>query len=276
MLKYKEGYIKLDDVRIHYYRTGGNKPPFILLHGATDNGLCWAPVAELLADRYDVIMPDAQGHGLSDRLDASFTFKSHMQQAAGLSLGLGLNKPLIMGHSMGAGTAVNVAIEYPSLPKAIILEDPAWLPPTPPGQENSEEAMKQQEEFRNYLTGLSKKTLEELITEGRASNPRWSEEEVRYWAQSKPQFDNSLFSKMVINRTPYTELVPQINCPTLLITSESGIVPREVAENAARIWKSKYPFKWVYIKGAGHNIRREQFGEFKKAVFDFLGTLPAK
>jgi N-formylmaleamate deformylase len=276
MLEYKEGNIKLDDVRLHYYRTGGKKPPIILLHGATDNGLCWGPVAELLAEKYDVIMPDAQGHGLSDRLDAAFTFKSHMQQAAGLSLGLGLNKPIIMGHSMGAGTAVNVAVEYPSLPKAIILEDPAWIPPAPPGQENGEEEKKRREDFHNYLTGLSNKTLEEIVAGGRAENPRWSEEEIIPWAQSKLQFDATLFSREVINRTSYTEFVPQIKCPTLLIISEGGLVPKDVAENAARIWKSKNPFKWVYIEGAGHNIRREQFEEYKKAVFGFLDSLPAK
>ena len=276
MLRYKEGYLKLDDVRLHYYRTGGKKPPFILLHGATDNGLCWTPIAELLAENYDVIMPDAQGHGLSDRLDPAFTHKSHMQQAAGLSLGLGLTKPVIMGHSMGAGTAANIAVEYPSLPKAIILEDPAWIAPAPAGQQNSEQAVKQREEFHKRLTGYRKKTLEEVIAEGRAENPRWSEAEIQPWARAKLQFDPILFSMPVLNQTPYTELVPQIKCPTLLILAEGGLVSKDVAENAARIWTSKNPFKWVYILGAGHNIRREQFDEFKKALFDFLDTLPAK
>lgn len=124
MLKYNEGNLKIDGINIHYYRTGGNKPPFILLHGATDNGLCWTPLAELLAVKYDVIMPDAQGHGLSDRLDPAFTFESHTHQVAGLARELGIKKPLIMGHSMGADTAVNIVIEYPSLPRAIVLEDP--------------------------------------------------------------------------------------------------------------------------------------------------------
>jgi N-formylmaleamate deformylase len=276
VLQYKEGYLKLDDIRIHYYRTGGKKPPFILLHGASDNGLCWTPVAELLAEKFDVIMPDAQGHGLSDRLDPAFTSESNMQQAAGLSLGLGLNKPIIMGHSMGAGTAVQIAVNYPSLPRAIILEDPRWVPPGTPGPENNETMRQQQEGFHNYLTGLSRKTLEEVMAECRAANPGWAEAEILPWAQSKLQFDPSLFSRLSINRVSYTELVPQINCPTLLIIAEGGLVSKDVAENAARIWKSKNPFKWVYIEGASHNIRRDQFGEFKKALFDFLDTLPAR
>lgn len=60
---YTEGDTMINGVKIHYYRTGGNKPPFVLLHGATDNGLCRTPVAEKLADKYDVIMPDALATG---------------------------------------------------------------------------------------------------------------------------------------------------------------------------------------------------------------------
>jgi N-formylmaleamate deformylase len=275
MLQYKEGYLKLDDIRLHYYRTGGKKPPIILLHGMSDNGLCWTPIAECLAEKYDVIMPDAQGHGLSDRLDPTFTHESHMQQAAGLSLGLGLTKPVIMGHSMGAGTAVQIAAHYPSLPRAIILEDPAWMPSLPPSQ--SQEAMRKQSEgFRQYFTELKRKPLDEIMQECRLSNPTWAEAEIRPWAESKLQFDIDMFSKMSVNPDLYEIFVPQIKCPALLIIAEGGIVPKDVAENAARIWTSKNPFKWVYILGAGHNIRRERFDEYKKAVFDFLDTLPAK
>ena len=70
MLIYTEGDVNINGIRVHYYRIPGNGSPFILLHGATDNGLCWTPVAEDLAGQYDVIMVDAQGHGLSDRLEA--------------------------------------------------------------------------------------------------------------------------------------------------------------------------------------------------------------
>ena len=86
MLKYTEGDITIDGITIHYYRTGGDKPPFVLLHGATDNGLCWTPVAEKLAEDYDVIKIDAQGHGKSARLGENFQHADHAKQAAGLLL----------------------------------------------------------------------------------------------------------------------------------------------------------------------------------------------
>jgi len=269
MADFKEGDVKIDGIKIHYYRSGGKKPPFILLHGATDNGLCWGQTARELTERYDVIMPDAQGHGLSDRLDPTFSFETHTKQVVGLIKELGLKKPLIMGHSMGAGTTANVASEYPSLLKAIILEDPAWGM-TAPKPENMEEAKKQQEFFRTYLAEIGKRRLEDIVIESRKNDPTWAEEERVPWAMAKKQSDKNLFNTMVINPRPYEEIVTKIQCPTMLIIAEKGIVSKETAEKAAELWTSKNPFKWVLIKGAGHNIRREQHAAFKKALDEFL------
>jgi N-formylmaleamate deformylase len=273
LFEYTEGDLKIDNVKIHYYRTGGQKPPIILLHGATDNGLCWTPVAELLAEKYDVIMQDTQGHGFSDRLDKGFTFMSPTNEVAGLVKQLGLQKPIIMGHSMGAGITVSVAVAYPSLPKAIILEDPGWMIPESGNTEFARAKMNQRDAYMRSLVELGKRPLEEIMAEGKKLNPRWSEAELKPWAKSKQQFDPELFAKPLLDPRSYEELVPQIKCPTLLIISDDGIVKKEVAENATRLWKSKEPFKWVQIKGAGHNIRREQFEDYKATLFDFLNSL---
>jgi len=273
MLNYRQGDFKSGHANIHYYRTGGNKPPFVLLHGATDNGLCWTRTAEMLAGEYDVIMPDAQGHGLSDRLGPDFTFEDHIDEVAALIRGLGLERPVTMGHSMGAGTAAGVAVKYPDLPAAIILEDPPW--DMPQAGSTSEEARKQSEAFRSFLTGLRKLTLEEIVRESRKRDPGWAEEERLPWARAKQQFDPSLFARPVINPRPYTAIVPEIRCPTLLICAENGIVSADVAENAARLWRSENPFRWVRIKGAGHNIRRERFEEFYAAATGFLEEISA-
>ena len=274
MLAYTEGDVIIDGIKIHYYRTGGSKPPFVLLHGATDNGLCWTPVAELLAERYDVVMPDAQGHGLSDRLDPDFTVMNHTIQAIGLIRELELTSPFIMGHSLGADTAVHVAAEHPLLPKAIILEDPAWRPQESINADDTGEGIKQNEAFMNALSVLRQRTREELIVEGRDRNPRWSEAEIILWADAKLQFDATLFKNLDIDRHSYEDLIPKIVCPTLLITSGDGMVTPETVEHASRLWNSEQPFKWVQIKDAGHNIHREQFGIFIDTVFRFLQTCP--
>ncbi|OGO30430.1 MAG: hypothetical protein A2Z29_05190, partial [Chloroflexi bacterium RBG_16_56_11] len=205
MPDFKEGDFNAGRVKIHYYRTGGNKPKIVLLHGATDNGLCWTPVARALARRYDVIMPDAQGHGRSDRLGPDFTSADLADQVIALVERLGITGPVITGHSMGAGTAVDVAVKRPHLPKAIILEDPAWRSPEAIKVENSEAGKKQWEAMVQMLTGYNRRSREELIAECRKMNPRWPEAEILPWAEAKTQFDPSLFSRLIISQRLYTE-----------------------------------------------------------------------
>ena len=66
MAVWQSGDIEVNGLRLHYTRTGGDKPQVVLAHGFSDDGLCWTPVAEVLASEYDVIMVDARGHGRSD------------------------------------------------------------------------------------------------------------------------------------------------------------------------------------------------------------------
>ena len=169
---------------------------------------------------------------------------------------------------MSGSTAVGVAVEYPDLPKAIILEDPGLLRPMTIPRPIDDQA--KADNFRKALQQLNELSLEEIIQKGHNNNPTWSDDEIVVWAKAKQQFDSSLFSKPVVSQRSYEELVPEIKCPTLLIIAEEGMVPEEVARHIAELWKSESPFRWVRIKGAGHNIRREQFPAFYQTVTDFL------
>ncbi len=268
MAEYKQDSININGVNIHYYRKGKGSPTIMLLHGASDNGLCWTPVADMLAEKYDVIMPDAQGHGKSDRITPDFNYTSHSEQIAGLIGKLGIEKPVIGGHSMGAGTTVSVAVDYPDLPGAIILEDPGWHVV---GSTDADER-DMRNEFSKTFQRYSRMTREELMDECRKANPAWSDAEIGPWADSKLQFDASLFSLPRQARS-YADIVPKITCPTLLITSDGGIVTEDVARHAVSLSKAEKPLEWVKINGAGHNIRREQFETYCDAVNKFLDSL---
>ena len=272
MADYQQGDVKIDGVKIHYYRFKGGKQTIILLHGVSDSGLCWTRVADALAEKYDVIMVDAQGHGLSDRVGKDFSYDTHTKQLAGLIKALKLEKPIVMGHSMGAGTAADLAADYPTLPKAVILEDPPWSVVAPHPQ-NLEEAKKMQQDFRNMFTDLQKRRIHDIVMESQKMNPAWQEEERLPWATAKKQFDNNIFDHIVVNPHPYEETAAKIRCPALLISAETGVTNEETAKKVTAAWKAKAPFRWVYIKGAGHNIRREQYAAYMKAVEDFLATL---
>jgi len=125
MTAWSKGDIQANGITIHYYRTdGNNKPPILLLHGFTDSGLCWPRVAHDLEGSYDVTMTDARGHGHSGDSAADFSLALLADDAAAVIGALNLEKPYVLGHSMGAMTAATVAATYPDLVRAIVLEDP--------------------------------------------------------------------------------------------------------------------------------------------------------
>ena len=55
-----------NDIRIHYHRTGGDKPAVVITHGTTDHVASWMRAAGALAEDYDVVVYDRRGHGLSE------------------------------------------------------------------------------------------------------------------------------------------------------------------------------------------------------------------
>ena len=113
-----EGYVVANRIRIHYWRTGGNKPALVLAHGSSDDALCWTNLAREFHKDYDIIMFDARGHGLSDPPTPSDAPDVQVEDLAGLIKGLKLEKPILMGHSMGSASVAHFAARYPDVARA--------------------------------------------------------------------------------------------------------------------------------------------------------------
>ena len=110
MTQWLEGNIQANGINIHYVRTANaDKPPLLLLHGITDNGLCWSRMARSLEESYDVLMLDARGHGQSSGVETGFSLSLLAADVAEFIRALHLNRPLLYGHSMGAITVAQVA-----------------------------------------------------------------------------------------------------------------------------------------------------------------------
>jgi pimeloyl-ACP methyl ester carboxylesterase/predicted dehydrogenase len=257
-------------IKIHYYRTGGNKPPLVLAHGFSDNGLCWTPVARALEHDYDVIMVDARGHGLSDAPDEAYAYEDRAADLVGLIQALGLEKPTVMGHSMGASTVAAAAAEYPNVIGKAILEDPPWRDEDPGEDLSADEIEERVKEWHDRLLANKEKSREALIAGAREESPTWSEAELGPWAESKRQLSLKVLHRSARPWTPWREVAEKIACPTLLITADTeagAIVSPEVAEEAAAL---NDQIQVVRIEGAGHSIRREAFKPYMQAVRNFL------
>jgi N-formylmaleamate deformylase len=272
MAVWQSGDIEVNGLRLHYTRTGGDKPQVVLAHGFSDDGLCWTPVAEVLEADYDVIMVDARGHGRSDGPEQGYGSAEHADDLAGVITGLGLHRPAVLGHSMGAATALVLAGTYPDRVGAILLEDPPawWVAGSPPGLDAERQA-----QMRGWVIELKRETREELIAEQRAASPSWSEAELGPWADSKLRLSFNVLNREGAATVDWPATVRRITCPALLITADPEREAIVTEEDAAALQALMPQLRVAHIPGAGHSIRREQFSRYIDAVRTFLAEVTA-
>jgi len=276
MANWQSGDVAANGIHLHYTRTGGDLPPLVLAHGSLDDGLCWTPIAEALEAEYDVIMVDARGHGRSEAPEAGYDPATQAADLAGVIAALGLRKPAVLGHSMGAVTTLVLAGAYPDVPRAIVLEDPPGWWVMSPGER------KRRVDMRAWITEIKGKTRAQVIADQRAAAPGWSEAELGPWADAKLRVSPNAFN--VFNpETPrsvdWPAVLPRITCSALLITAD--VTPNLamgaiLTEDGAAALRGFVPqLRIAHITGAGHNIRREQFARFIEVVRAFLAEQAA-
>lgn len=258
---WKDGYVIANGIRIHYWRTGGNKPPLVMAHGSSDDGLCWTNLAKELESDFDIIMFDARGHGLSDPPSPSDPPDAQVEDLSGLIRELNLKKPILMGHSMGSASVAWFAAKYPDVPRAVILEDPFLAGRRPAIANVSPEKRRADTLARNN------QTYDELVALCMKNTPQWGQSECEFWAPSKRRHHPNTALVSMANRPPMSELFPKISAPTLILKADAQGELRKLNEEVAALLKNG---KIVHIEGAGHNVRRDQKQRTLDALRPFL------
>ena len=265
-LDWPSGEVEVTGGRLAYHRTGGKGPPIVLSHGLSDNGLCWARLAEALSPDYDLILLDARGHGASSRPgEAGISPDMPGRDIAEAIRALGLSGVIAMGHSMGARATAACAAEFPDLIRAVILEDPPLVPPM-----DAEAAAKRLARFKDQVKQLKDMTEAELMALGRRQSPTWDAQEFPAWIASKQQVSRNA---LPILPAPWQDDIRRIRAPTLLIygdTEQGSLVGAAAAREARDLNKD---LRALRIEGAGHNVRRENFPAYLLAVRSFLNEI---
>jgi N-formylmaleamate deformylase len=265
MTNWTSGALKTNGIHIHYLRTGGGKPPLVLLHGLTGSGACWIPLARGLECEYDVVMPDARGHGNSGTPLDGYRYEDHASDVVGLIQGLGLAAPVLLGHSMGGMTAAVVASQIVPATSAVILVDPTFLSPERQREVHESDVI---EQHRRLLSSNS----EEVAAQLRARHPYRSSEFIELLAEARLQTRINAFDVLRPPNPEYHELISVISVPVLLVTGDKGVVSLEMA----RALQNLNPRLHVeQIQDAGHGLPYDQPTRFEAVVRSFLRSLAA-
>ena len=262
-----DGYVFANGIRIHYWRTGGAKPALVLAHGSSDDGLCWTNLAKEIQDKYDIIMFDARGHGLSDPPTPSDAPDVQVEDLAGLIKELKLDRPILMGHSMGSSSVAHFAAKYPDVPRAVILEDPGLVRPATPATPATATTPQTPEQRRANILARNNTSEEDLVAGCMKNSPKWGRSECEFWAPSKRRHHPATAAITTGARPPMSELFAKITAPTLILKADAqGDLRKQNEEVAAKLRKGKI----VHVEGAGHNVRRENKAQTLEALRAFL------
>ena len=259
-------------MRLHYYRTGqGDKHPLVLVHGFSDNGLCWLSTARDLESEYDVIMPDMRGHGLSERVQPGERVDMTADLIAFIRA-LGLRHPIVAGHSMGAMIAYEMAVGCPELASALILEEPPWwlsrpVQPPLPKEPAEHPVMK-------WVRTLSNQTMDELMAQYRSEHPSWPDELIHAMCESKKQLDPTvvdiLVKRMNHQESNWLTTVQNVNIPTLVFAGNPELGGTVTPEVVAKVRELNPKVTVVYIPDVGHLIRFDNYRAYMDVLKAFL------
>ncbi len=130
-VKTENGFITTNGLQIHYRRwqslnDNPNLSPILLLHGLASSSHIWNLVAPLLNRHgYTVTALDQRGHGESEKPDSGYDFDTILADDAAAMDVLGIEHPILVGHSWGAMVALQFAALHVEQVRALVLVDGA-------------------------------------------------------------------------------------------------------------------------------------------------------
>lgn len=114
-------------IKLHYVQEGAGDPTFVFVHGWCCDHTFFQPQFDHFKQSHRAVSPDLRGCGESDKPDAGYDIPTLTDDVAALCRDLGLERPIIVGHSLGGMIGVELAARHPSLPGAIVAVDPGPL-----------------------------------------------------------------------------------------------------------------------------------------------------
>jgi pimeloyl-ACP methyl ester carboxylesterase len=253
-----------DGLEFAYYQTGSGELDVFIQHGYSDSALCWGPLPEDLGKNYRVTLMDARGHGDSATPEIGYDLTTMARDMIALTKHLKMEKPVIIGHSMGGSLAAHIAALEPDLPGGAVLIDPGFRHRT------DDERTASMVELHKEMNAIKQMTVDEVAGYIRSKHPDWKDHFVNPSALAKLQMSTNVIDIFHTIDATWPNDLKKATCPMLLITAdaEDGAI---VTKETAKYVKGNHPnVDVVHIPGAGHSIQREKYVETVQAIEKFL------
>jgi pimeloyl-ACP methyl ester carboxylesterase len=263
-----------EDLTVHRFgRTDADAPTLLLLHGLTDSGRCWPDAVARWQDRYRLLAWDARGHGESERFTdaelAAGVGETHLADVLDLLEELrdeGTPPPVLVGLSMGGGTAAALAGARPELLRAVVLEDPVLG-----GDRFSHERAAELAEHRVAERQRALDDPEGTLADGRREHPTWPEPEYGPWREAKLQTDVGVLRDHTTTvLTPWPQVAAAVAVPALVVLGRQGIWSPEQMDQLRAVGNDRLDVR--VVEDAGHCVRRDQPDAFHALVDPWIAA----
>ena len=274
---------KGDGIKIQLAVWEGKEKQILCIHGLTANSRFWDCLASALSPQHRVIAMDLRGRGLSDKPPKGYSIERHCKDVLALIDDLGLKRPVLMGHSLGAFISLVFSAKHPQRVDRLILVDGGGkltetqmakvfvgikpsldrLGKTSPSFEDYISQMKQAPYLRpwnSYMETYFHYEVEKVKGGLRSRvHPKHIEEE----AKNLGKVDSRQFYKKVTS-------------PTLILRATKGllakddlVLPKDVADRMVREMPNA---KRIDVVGSNHyTILFQPNAARDKAILQFLG-----
>ncbi|MEU6660539.1 alpha/beta hydrolase [Streptomyces sp. NPDC046821] len=251
----------------------GRPPGVLLLHGLMGRASHWAATARWLAERHRAVALDQRGHGQSQKPpDGPFDREAYVQDAAAALVQLGLAPAVVIGHSMGALTAWQLAARHPDLVRAVVICDMRASALGAASQREWEDWFEAWPLPFATLADVRKWFGEDDPWVERPHPPR-GEFYAEIMAEStdgwRPVFDHRqmLTSRATWVYDAHWEELAQVGCPTLVVRGLDGELGRAEAQEMVRVLPLG---EYAEIADAGHLVHYDRPDAWRTAIEPFL------
>jgi len=267
---YSSHNVVLRHHRFHYLEWGApDAPPIVLLHGGHQSAHSWDLVSLALADRFHIYALDQRGHGDSEwARDEDYAMATMAADVEAFIAHLGLDRPVVAGHSMGGLVTMTMLKNHPDIARAAVLVDV--------GPELSEKGAAT---IRSFVESAQQfDDLEQFVEKVRRYDPFRSREHiertVRYNLMERA--DGNFVTKCHTQRSARRGALPPVtmddvakfSLPVLLVRGEeSNILEPDAAERfAAALGNGQL----MTVPKCGHNVHSQNTPGFLEAVTPFF------
>jgi len=282
---WSDGYVYANGIRIHYYQSKqvSGKPVILAVHGVMDTGLTWASVVNKLQKDYNFYMLDTRGHGLTDPFTGLEDRNTLLKDVIEAAKSLKLEKPILMGHSMGGAIVIRLGAEYPEFAKSIIVVDAGIGGGVRKPQSNSGSEKKTPQPTKKpdpiqitmwgspeALVKQNNYSFDDLTAKAHRDNPRWSIMDCNYWATAIKQYHGPYSNEMwqtMSGSMRGDNALSKIQVPLIILKADAIEEVRKAQQQEVSLMQN---VKLIHIDNSGHNVQRDQPEKAASFIKEFL------